>query len=305
MNIEFLREFQVLATYLNFTYASNILYVSQPTLSKHIVQLEEELEQTLFIRTKKGVSLTYGGQIFLEAAIDILKIYDHTVADIMALSRRNIGQLDIAFNLYAMDSMFLPMTQTMGEDYPDIQLNLSCPIPIEPVDLLMKDEVDIAETYQIPFPGSEQLVFQNIGLIPFSLAVAAGHPLAKRESVSLTELYKETFVFTKAYPIFNRYIKSYMLAHNIRMPNELTVSNPELMLFTVQNAGAVALISDAELEYNRQDVAFVPVSDKDFYIMVSYAWKKTNRNPCIPAFSEVVKKVFSKNLKTALAKIGI
>ena len=292
MTIEMLREFQVLATYLNFTYASNILYETQPTLSKHIVQLEEELQQTMFIRTKKGVSLTYAGQIFLDSVIQMLKVYDESVSDIAALNRPQTGSLSISFNMYAMDSMLSPMTAAMAQQYPEIQLNLSCPMPRDPIDLVMKDEVDIAESYLLPFAGSEMLNFQPIGSIHFSLAVPSYHSLASKNSVDLRDVISETFVFTKAYPIFNRFLKNYLHAHDLTPSSVLTVSNPELMLYTVENTGSVAIISDAELDLNQQNTVFVPISNNDLYVTVAYAWKKNNKNPCISAFASMLKELY-------------
>ena len=55
------------AKYLNFTKASQVLYISQPALSRHIINLEEELNAKLFERTSnKRVSLTVAGEEFFD-----------------------------------------------------------------------------------------------------------------------------------------------------------------------------------------------------------------------------------------------
>ena len=68
MKIESLYEYIVLAHYLNFTTAASNLHTSQPNLSKHISELEQELGVTL-LRREKRLELTAAGTAFLEDAI--------------------------------------------------------------------------------------------------------------------------------------------------------------------------------------------------------------------------------------------
>ena len=66
INLELYRIFYVVAETKNITKASEILNISQPAVTKHIKNLEEQLGNPLFIRTKKGVILNeYGEKIFL------------------------------------------------------------------------------------------------------------------------------------------------------------------------------------------------------------------------------------------------
>lgn len=292
MTIDMLREFQLLATYLNYTYVSNILYITQPTLTKHINQLEEELSQTLFIRTTKGVQLTYAGQIFLESAVAMLKTWDRALSDLSFLGQMQTGSLDIGFTVYAIDEILRPVTKALSEEYPGIQLNLTSPAPEDPVNLVLRDEIDIAETYRLPFAGSELLTFQNAGRLRFLAVLPEGHRLADREEITISELQGETFVFTKAYPLFNSYIRNYFFSHGMTFSSVFTVTNPQLMLYTVRNSGSAAIISEAEMHAGYEGCVFVPIGDPDFFITVAFAWKKSNSNPCIPVFSKVLSDTF-------------
>ena len=67
INLELYRIFYVVARVKNITKASEILNISQPAVTKHIKNLEEQLGNPLFIRTKRGVILNeYGENIFLK-----------------------------------------------------------------------------------------------------------------------------------------------------------------------------------------------------------------------------------------------
>lgn len=71
MELSYIKEFIVLAEYKNFSKAAEELYISQPTLSKHIQAMERELGGKLFNRSTHGVSLTEFGELFLPFAIRI------------------------------------------------------------------------------------------------------------------------------------------------------------------------------------------------------------------------------------------
>lgn len=78
MEIKYLKEFIVLAKELNYTNAAEVLYISQPVLSKHIKSLEAELGSQLFIRSAKKVSLTEFGKAYCSCAERIVKEYEHS-----------------------------------------------------------------------------------------------------------------------------------------------------------------------------------------------------------------------------------
>lgn len=66
MNLFQLEYFVTLAEMLNYTKASDRLHITQPTLSKFIVNLEHSLGSPLFIRNKRDVKLTQQGKVFYE-----------------------------------------------------------------------------------------------------------------------------------------------------------------------------------------------------------------------------------------------
>lgn len=76
MKIQSMREFITLSELKNFNYASEKLFLSQPTLSRHIKELEEELGVTLFNRSTRRVELTEYGQYFLPFAKRIVSAED-------------------------------------------------------------------------------------------------------------------------------------------------------------------------------------------------------------------------------------
>ena len=76
MDFKQLRSFVTVADCGSFTQAAVRLYTSQPTVSAHIRQLEDELHETLFLRTTKSLAITARGQELYDYAVHVLELQD-------------------------------------------------------------------------------------------------------------------------------------------------------------------------------------------------------------------------------------
>ena len=76
MELRTLRYFLTVAEEENITHAADILHVTQPTLSRQIMDLEKELGTTLMLRGKNGLSLTDDGIFFRQRAEEIIELAD-------------------------------------------------------------------------------------------------------------------------------------------------------------------------------------------------------------------------------------
>ena len=104
MKIEYMREYIVLANTLNFTNAANILFITQPALSRHIALVEEEIGAQLFIRTKHYVTLTRVGESVLKEFRQVIDQYDKLLNRIPQMNKGFTGELRIAMHHYAVES---------------------------------------------------------------------------------------------------------------------------------------------------------------------------------------------------------
>ena len=95
MSIEELNIFVTVAQALNFTQAAEKLHFSQPTLSRHISELERELGYELLIRTTRKVELTEFGRYFLIEAKRLLRSYNQLLDQLSNLGKQSFGSLTI------------------------------------------------------------------------------------------------------------------------------------------------------------------------------------------------------------------
>lgn len=95
MELRVLRYFLTVAEEENITHAADILHVTQPTLSRQIMQLEDELGVKLFKRSKYCMKLTDDGIFLKKRAEEILSLADRTVKAISQKDKMLVGEIAI------------------------------------------------------------------------------------------------------------------------------------------------------------------------------------------------------------------
>src|SRR3989449_3900290 len=97
MELRHLRYFVGVAQYLNYSEASRRLHVAQPAVSQTVLDLEEELNVKLLLRTKRTVQLTAAGTAFLREAQEILGRANEAGHLAQRAARGEVGALGIGF----------------------------------------------------------------------------------------------------------------------------------------------------------------------------------------------------------------
>ncbi len=198
MNLYHLRYFVTLAELEHYTKASEVLAITQPSLSHAISNLEKEIGIQLFEKEGRNIALTKEGRDFLNDVKNSLSILDSSVKKLEMLSTGN-GVINVAF-IRIMGTFFLPkVIRTFLNANKDkkIHFNLHTDTGMSK-DLL---EGIKSKRYDVAFCSK----FEDDPLIEFTpvssqdliLAVHADHPLAKKEAVRLEETLEYPYIMFK------------------------------------------------------------------------------------------------------------
>nr|WP_318718473.1 LysR family transcriptional regulator [uncultured Treponema sp.] len=95
MELRVLKYFIAVAREESMTRAADILHVTQPTLSKQIKDLEDEIGKKLFNRTNYAIKLTAEGEILYKRALDIVNLANDTVEELKAMTEATGGNVNI------------------------------------------------------------------------------------------------------------------------------------------------------------------------------------------------------------------
>lgn len=170
----------------SFSQAAKDLFISQSTLSQQIQQLENEVGVKLLERNTRKVTLSEYGQEFLPYAKNLIYDAEACLGSIMDVRNMATGKLVIGVT-YTFSSVMVDVLKEFIRDYPGIRLSIRTALMEELMDMLERNEIDLALSYD---PGHKYDNIESTELFRSGICVIARdtHPLAQKVSISLEEL---------------------------------------------------------------------------------------------------------------------
>ena len=142
MNYHELKYILCIAKYQNLTKAAQELYISQPTLTKHLQKLEREMGTKLFSRSGNSYTPTFAGRKYMEYARKILQIQQDWEKELKDLTENNEGELNIAFPLMRSTCMVPQIMTSFFQKYPKVKVNILEEAYSIQEKLLLNDQLD-------------------------------------------------------------------------------------------------------------------------------------------------------------------
>ena len=124
MELRTLRYFLAAAQEENITRAADILHITQPTLSRQMMDLERELDTTLMLRGKNGLTLTDEGIFFRQRAEEIVELVDRLEQAFAEKNSDVSGVISIGATESVGSRLFAKLIKQFSEKYPLVQFNL-------------------------------------------------------------------------------------------------------------------------------------------------------------------------------------
>lgn len=187
MELRVLQYFVEIARNKSMTKASMRIHITQPTLSKQIKELEEELGQKLFKRGNYNVTLTKAGELLYKRAVDILELVDLTREEFTQLNEYNGGSIYLGCAESEGISILAKVAKKIQEKYPSFKLNIYSGNLETVSEKIDKGLLDFAVVVQnVDYSKYSYLDLPNKDI--WGLIVTKDSLLAKKDSVMLEEL---------------------------------------------------------------------------------------------------------------------
>ena len=124
MELRVLRYFLAVAREGTIVRAAKFLHVTQPTLSRQLQDLEEELGQQLFLRSNRSITLTPEGRFLRKRAEEVLEIVNRIEADFNSMGENIGGTVHIGGGESRAMKLIAETIRELRDDYPEIRCNL-------------------------------------------------------------------------------------------------------------------------------------------------------------------------------------
>ena len=124
MELRVLRYFLTVASEDSITNAANILHITQPTLSRQLMQLEEELGVQLFVRGKKAITLTEAGMLLRSRAEEIVDLANRTEKEFLNQKNFLSGEIFIGAGETSGMKELARIIKSFNKEYPQVKYDL-------------------------------------------------------------------------------------------------------------------------------------------------------------------------------------
>ncbi|MFD0694675.1 LysR family transcriptional regulator [Paenibacillus sp. GCM10027628] len=205
MDIRQLQYIQEIVRLNSFTKAAEMLHITQPSISKAIKHLENELHTELFIREGKHFRLTDAGEAIMRHAGPILQLFDSLQSELNDLTYLNQGSIRIGLPPMAGSSFFPGVIKKFQDRYQGIAIKMVEDGAKKIEESLVEGTLDVG----VVLAPIDAAVFDSFPLIEDRLKVILplSHRLAKEEQINLAKLAEERFIlFNSDFALHGRII---------------------------------------------------------------------------------------------------
>lgn len=287
-----LRALVTLAEQRHFGRAADLLYVTQPALTKQIKRLEEKVGGALVVRGYRDVRLTEAGRVLVSRARGLLEESAAALDAAQRAVRGELGLLRIGFGLASLQTLLPDVLRRFRAAYPDVEIRLREMVTADQVAALIRGEIEIGF---VRLPVSDARI-ETRPILHERLVVAVAGRTPWRARVGLASLAAEPFITIARSTSASFHDHVIAVCHEAGFAPRIVQETSELftMLMLVRAGMGVALAPRSAAVRTPPDVRFHPLATPTAAWDIGLAWNSTRaKEPALQAFVDVARKTAS------------
>ena len=196
MDIRILRYFLTVAKEQNFTKAAEQLNITQPTLSRQLAALEEELGTTLFIRGSRSITLTEAGILLKRRALEIIDLEEKMMDELKVKEGLIEGTITIGCGEFAAVETLAEICKVYKEKYPMVQIALHTATADSVYEMMNQGLVDIGLFLEpVNTEGLDYIRIMDSD--HWVVGIKPDDPLACKEYITKEDLFDRPLILPK------------------------------------------------------------------------------------------------------------
>jgi LysR family hca operon transcriptional activator len=278
MELRHLRYFVAVAETQSLTLAAKSkLHTSQPSLSRQIHGLEEEIGTKLMTRTARGIELTAAGRTFLGHARGILSQVDAAAEAARRVDHPAKPCFSMGF-LTGHELTWMPEAlRILRDELPNIDVMISSQSSPLLADGLSKGKIDAA--FLRREKGVPGLAFRLLVKEPLTVILPSDHHLAALEALSPRDLVGETFVaVSNTAPVLRKIIDNYLKRSGVNITPAHEADHVTMGLSLIVSTRGVGLLPAYAQNFLPSSVTSRPLKGYTPTVELVLGYKKTNQS---------------------------
>lgn len=249
-----LRILKAVASEKSFSRAAEILFVSQPSLSKQIKNLETRLGILLLNRENNTISLTEGGKVFLQYSERILALCEESCRALNDVKNGDRGNLTVGASQTIGTYLMPRVLALFAQNYPQISIK----VQVNSTRIIAKNvvnrEIDIAVVGgEIPEELKKNIEIEKFVEDELILIIPKSHPFAlkKKKRINKDDLYHLNFITLNSTSTIRKFIDNILIQNNIKIKQFniiLQLNSIEAIKTAVSLGLGAAFVSSSAIE---------------------------------------------------------
>lgn len=269
--------FLTVADCQSFSKAAQVLYISQPAVSKQIALMEQEFGVPLFDRTRKTICLTEAGRLFYDLFFDFSTNFKKTLEQVQALNSTRKGEVHIGCTInWDISNLYNPIHAFFSQKYPYLKLFWDGYVFDDLIPALKSGKADVIFSLDLFLSKHPELVSRNLMRIKSILLYSAQHPVAHPGSPSLSDFQDDTFFISYSTPrkalrdsVMDQCLKAGFTPRLVNTPDYSSA------LLQIQCGAGVMLTDEWMMSKNNPMFRYLPI---DFEHTVGVAYLQDSSN---------------------------
>ena len=205
----------------SFSRAAKRVFLTQPSLTKHIKNLEDAVNAKIVNRENMGISLTPEGKILYDYARRILKLRDETKEKILRIKENESGNIFVSASTIPATYILPHLLNEFKRLFPDIRAYIQANDSEETLGMILNNQAEIG------FIGkktlNKRLNVEPLWKDTLVLAVPGDHPWRKKDYVTLDEVSKEPFIIREMGSATREILEEYLLKNTDKSPSRFNI----------------------------------------------------------------------------------
>ena len=288
--------FLTAAKYGNFTKAAEELHMSQSSVSRNIVLIEESLGILLFIRVKKRVRLTAAGEYLAKALVKPYAQFENVFTHALELQANAFRSLKVCdVDTTVPDHYLFPVTELFEKENPDVELSIARKDPVSVIDDLSAGQYDMAflpSVYSDALSDAGLTYQKFIDLQPCFI-ISNRHSKFQDPDLEYKDLLDNTVVAVSGgkYSTYNEYVRRIMKQTGIDLSKIKIVDNPFSVSTELARGDKTAILDKFYNPMGKDAVRYIEIADIPSLFGFVIAWSPESNNPYISRFVKCCRQI--------------
>lgn len=269
IDLKLLRYFLAVAEELHFGRAAARLNMSQPPLSLHIKELEQQLGTLLFVRHSRSVALTHAGKVLMEESRRLLESANQALARIEQIGRGEAGRIELGVVGTALWGKMRQSMHRFLRENPNVDVLFREKSPGMQIALLERRELD-AGIWRMAIEPLTGFTSLRLHESSFLIAMPENHSLAALNAIPLDALRNEYFVTLPSVHSDWAFLQRVCQKAGFAPIIVREAVEPQTVLAMISMGMGITLMADAYAQMNWPGVVFRPLEERipaDLYVV--------------------------------------